>query len=46
MAQNSTSGEQHYTFLAKPFDVKILSETVKKCLALNSGRHLSLDDSL
>jgi len=33
MTQNSTSGEQHYTFLAKPFDVKILSETVKKCLA-------------
>ncbi len=32
MAQNSTAGNGSYTFLSKPFDLKILSETVRHCL--------------
>jgi len=32
IAQTSLVGERGYTFLAKPFDIKALSETVKKCL--------------
>ena len=32
MAQNSASGHANYTFLSKPFDLKILAETVRHCL--------------
>jgi PAS domain S-box-containing protein len=32
MAQNRTCGQANYTFLAKPFDLKTLSETVRHCL--------------
>jgi len=32
MAQNSTAENGSYTFLPKPFDLKILSETVRHCL--------------
>jgi DNA-binding NtrC family response regulator len=32
MAQNSTARNGNYTFLAKPFDLKTLSETIRLCL--------------
>ena len=32
MAQNSTADIAGYTFLAKPFDLKTLAETVRHCL--------------
>jgi hypothetical protein len=32
MAQSSVSGHTNYTFLAKPFELKTLAETVCHCL--------------
>jgi signal transduction histidine kinase len=32
MVRTSTMGNDDYTFLAKPFDLKTLSETVRRCL--------------
>ena len=32
MAQNGTAGSASYTFLSKPFDLKVLAETVRRCL--------------
>jgi DNA-binding NtrC family response regulator len=32
MVRNSTMANEAYTFLAKPFDLKTLSETVRHCL--------------
>lgn len=34
MAQSSKAGNNGYTFLAKPFDLKNLAETVRRCLDL------------